>query len=132
MDQAVAHWKKALQINPRHGEALYNLSRALRESAPLEAQEYGRRLADLKQASMVTDEAGTLSNFALASAGAHDYQQAVAYFVTVCANNRICLFSIIVDGNLALPSCGQIVEEEWQRTGMPALTRGLTTMLLKV
>jgi len=78
VDKAIAHWKKAVQINPDHGEALYNLSRALRDTAPLEAQEYSRRLVEMKKRSMVTDQAGTLSNFAIVSVGAHDYQQAVS------------------------------------------------------
>ena len=75
--EAIAHWKKAVEINPDHGEALYNLTRALATSAPLEAKGYKERFTELQKKRMVTDQAGTLSNFALASAGAHDVQQAV-------------------------------------------------------
>ncbi len=43
----------------------------------------------------------------------YDYSQAGAYFVTICAYNRECLFGEIVDGKMALNELGEIVREEW-------------------
>ena len=45
-----------------------------------------------------------------------DYRQPAAYFVTVCTHNRACLFGEVVDGWMALNTCGRIVAEEWRRT----------------
>ncbi len=45
-----------------------------------------------------------------------DYAQAGAYFVTVCAHDRACLFGDIEDGLMQLNECGKIVESEWLRS----------------
>ena len=42
----------------------------------------------------------------------YDYTQAGAYFVTICTQNRSCLFGTIVDGEMLLNEIGQIVEEQ--------------------
>ncbi len=44
----------------------------------------------------------------------YDYSQAGAYFVTVCTANRECLFGDIVDGEICLNECGQIIAGCWQ------------------
>lgn len=46
----------------------------------------------------------------------YDYSQAGAYFVTLCAWQRECLFGEIVNGEMVLNDMGQIVLEEWERT----------------
>jgi len=45
-----------------------------------------------------------------------DYAQAGAYFVTMSARNRQCLFGNILDGQVALTRFGEVVREEWVRT----------------
>ncbi len=47
----------------------------------------------------------------------YDYSQAGAYFVTVCTQNRECLFGEIADGEMRLNDAGKIVRDEWLRTG---------------
>ena len=47
----------------------------------------------------------------------YDYSQPGAYFVTICAYNRECLFSEIKDGILILNKYGEIAKDEWERTG---------------
>jgi hypothetical protein len=42
----------------------------------------------------------------------YDYTQAGACFVTICTQNRSCLFGTIVDGEMLLNEIGQIVEEQ--------------------
>jgi REP element-mobilizing transposase RayT len=44
----------------------------------------------------------------------YDYTQAGAYFVTICAHNRKCLFGEIVDGQPRLNENGRIVAASWQ------------------
>lgn len=47
----------------------------------------------------------------------YDYAQAGAYFVTICTQNRACLFGEVVDGKMRLNVFGEIAREEWFRTG---------------
>ena len=43
----------------------------------------------------------------------YDYASAGAYFVTICAHERRCLFGEIVDGAMSVSALGQIVEACW-------------------
>lgn len=47
----------------------------------------------------------------------YDYSQSGAYFVTVCTQNRECLFGEITDGEMVLNEFGKIVADEWIKTG---------------
>jgi Transposase and inactivated derivatives len=44
----------------------------------------------------------------------YDYSQAGAYFVTICAYQRRCLFGKIVDDEMRLNEAGQTAERCWQ------------------
>ena len=44
-----------------------------------------------------------------------DYTQAGAYFVTICQQNRVCLFGEIADGELRLNAAGDMVRAWWER-----------------
>jgi len=46
----------------------------------------------------------------------YDYSQEGAYFVTVSAHNRECLFGDVVNEKMRLSPVGQIVRDEWLRT----------------
>lgn len=48
----------------------------------------------------------------------YDYAQAGAYFVTICTQDRACLFGDVVNGNMRLNVLGQIVDQCWR--GIPA------------
>jgi REP element-mobilizing transposase RayT len=43
----------------------------------------------------------------------YDYTQAAAYFVTVCVQDRECLFGQIVDEEMRLTEAGQMVQSVW-------------------
>jgi len=45
----------------------------------------------------------------------YDYSEAGAYFVTVCAQNRECMFGGIVDGEMKLNDAGRMVESTWEK-----------------
>jgi tetratricopeptide (TPR) repeat protein len=68
--EAVAEWKKAIEIQPEHAEALYNLSRASSKTDPAESGQYQARFVDLQKKRQIVDRAEMLGNFALASAAA--------------------------------------------------------------
>lgn len=43
----------------------------------------------------------------------HDYSWPGAYFVTVCTQDRACLFGEVADGEMRLSPAGQLVEHCW-------------------
>ncbi len=47
----------------------------------------------------------------------YDYSQTGAYFVTICAHERRCLFGRVVDAQVSLSSIGDIVAREWMVSG---------------
>jgi len=44
----------------------------------------------------------------------YDYTLPGAYFITICTQDRTCLFDDVVDGEMRLNSFGKIVAESWQ------------------
>ena len=44
----------------------------------------------------------------------YDYSQAGAYFITVCVQDRACLFGEIVDGEIRLNEYGECVVRWWE------------------
>lgn len=44
----------------------------------------------------------------------YDYSQSGAYFVTICVNQRQCLFGDVVDGQMQLNQYGEIVADTYQ------------------
>jgi putative transposase len=43
----------------------------------------------------------------------YDYEQAGAYFVTVCTQDRACLFGNVADNTMRLNDAGQMIEQWW-------------------
>lgn len=43
----------------------------------------------------------------------HDYSQPGAYFVTICAADRQCIYGEIVDGQMSLNRNGMVVAKQW-------------------
>ncbi len=89
--EAIARWKRVLEIDPQHAQALYNLTRILLKSEAAESQRYQARFSELQSQRQITDRAETLGNFAIASAAARDWQQAVAQLkeaLDVCGDCR--------------------------------------------
>ena len=44
----------------------------------------------------------------------YDIAQAGAYFATIIARERVCLFGEVVDGNVHLNETGQLVSDAWK------------------
>ena len=79
-DLAVPHFERALELDPRHKESLYNLARAVQATDPQKARQYRERFAALKAEEQDTDRAGTLWNFALAEAQKQRWSEAFDLF----------------------------------------------------
>ncbi len=45
----------------------------------------------------------------------YDYAQAGAYFVTVCAEDHLCLFGNVRDGDMWLNDAGEMVQATWDQ-----------------
>ncbi len=43
----------------------------------------------------------------------YDYKQSGAYFVTICTQNRVCLFGTIQDERMHLNTAGRVVSGSW-------------------
>lgn len=76
--RAAAEWRKAIEIHSDYSEALYNLARLMAKSDPAESARLQSQFDSLQARKHVMDRAQTLGNFALASADAHDWPQAVS------------------------------------------------------
>ena len=61
----------------------------------------------------------------------YDYSQPGAYFVTICAQHRKCLFGTITDGKMQLNEIGQIVVECWNhiRQHFPSVELGESVIM---
>jgi putative transposase len=55
----------------------------------------------------------------------YDYSAAGAYFITVCTQNRACLFGEIMDGTQRLNDAGRMVQAVWDE--MPLFYPGVQT-----
>ena len=44
----------------------------------------------------------------------YDYSFPGVYFITICTQNRECLFGDVMDGNMVLNEWGMVVVESWQ------------------
>ncbi len=47
----------------------------------------------------------------------YNYSQSGHYFITICTQDRACLFGEIIDHKMKLNQRGSIVREEWIKTG---------------
>ena len=45
---------------------------------------------------------------------AYDYAQAGAYYVTICTQDRLCLFGEVVNGNMVLEDAGRAIWRVWE------------------
>ena len=55
----------------------------------------------------------------------YDYGQAGAYFITVCVQDRKCLFGDIVNGEMRLNEAGKMIQALWNE--IPIYYSGLET-----
>ncbi len=57
-----------------------------------------------------------MKNRRLNRMGGYDYSQAGCYFVTICAQDRQCLFGEIIDDKMVLNEAGRRVVNWWRET----------------
>ncbi len=52
----------------------------------------------------------------------YDYSQAGLYFITICVQNRACLFGDVYDEKLKINDAGQMIKNEWSPIMMSPIT----------
>jgi putative transposase len=55
----------------------------------------------------------------------YDYSRAGAYFITICAQDRVCLFGEVIEGDSRLNEPGLMIQAVWDE--MPAYYPGIET-----
>ena len=79
--------QKVIAIRPQYSQAIYSLSRLLAKTDPDQARQLQERFEKIHSDQHIMDRAQSLGNFALASADAHDWPQAIAQLkeaIAVC------------------------------------------------
>ena len=74
---AIQHWKAALQADPNHSQALFNLARSLGRIHDPDAKQYQDRFEALQKNQQIADRVSELGNFALEAANAQNWPQAL-------------------------------------------------------
>ena len=105
MPEAIAAWKKALEVDPGQSEALYSLMRAASKTNPQEARVYKARFAALQQQNQVKSQAETLANFGLASAKRGDYAQAISQLRDAIQECGECVSKADLHKDLGIIEC---------------------------
>jgi tetratricopeptide (TPR) repeat protein len=77
-NSAVEQWRKVIQIRPRYSEAVYNLSRLLMKTDPEEGKRLQSQFEAQQAEQHIVDRAQMLGNFALTSAEARNWPEAIA------------------------------------------------------
>ena len=131
---AVRNWRRAIAANPEYAEAYYNLSRALAESDPAESKKLQQRFEALQEKNRITDRSQTLGNFALASAAAHDWPEAIAQLregIQVCGH---CAALPLLRKDLGLIYChsgdwenglAELIEAQKLKPGDPEIAQAI-------
>lgn len=99
---AIQHWKAAVQADPNHSQALYNLAKSLNKIHDPEAKKYQERFEALQRSQQIADRVSQLGNFALEAANAQNWPQAVEQMneaIQLCGN---CPQSAHLHKNLGL------------------------------
>ena len=111
-NDAIQHWKLAIQADPNHSQVLYNLARTLQKLNDPSAQQYQERFEALQKMQRITDRVQQLGNFALEAAQAQNWPQAFQQMqeaLELCGN---CAEAAHLHRNLGLFYCrtGKIEE----------------------
>jgi tetratricopeptide (TPR) repeat protein len=104
-DEAIAHWKIAVQADPNQSQSLYNLARALEERHDPEALQYMERFQALEKSNRLFDRVQALGNFAIEAANAQNLPQAVEQMQEAIQLCGQCAESAHLHRNLGLIYC---------------------------
>jgi len=99
---AIEHWKAALQDDPNHSQALFNLAKSLSKTHDPGAKQYQDRFEALQKEQQQADRISELGNLAIEAANAKNWPQALQQMneaIQLCGN---CPQSAHLHKNLGL------------------------------
>lgn len=100
-DQAIEHWKLAVQTDSNESQALYSLARALARRQDPGAKVYQDRFDEIKKRNLVTDRVTMLRSFALEAAHAQNWPQAIDQMQQAIQSCGGCSYGGILHKNMA-------------------------------
>ena len=59
-----------------------------------------------------------------------DYSAGGTFFITICAEDRRCLFGAVIDGEMHLNDAGRVVDASWR--ALPSLHPSISTDVLQI
>jgi tetratricopeptide (TPR) repeat protein len=101
-DEAIAQWKKAVEVDPDNLSALSSLTRVLTQMKSPESGEYAVRLQALQQKQQTTERVKELNNFALRSAEEQKWDQAVSQLQEAIGLCQQCVQLGVLRKNMGL------------------------------
>jgi tetratricopeptide (TPR) repeat protein len=104
-DEAIAHWKAAVRVDPNQSQSLYHLARTLDKRHDPEAQQYMERFRALEKSQRLFDRVQALGNFAIEAAKAQNWPQAVEQMKEAIQLCGQCAESAHLHRNLGLIYC---------------------------
>ncbi len=104
-DRAIAEWRRAIQLQPDYGEALYALSRVLTKTQPEEAKALQAHFLSIQSAQQRTDKAQMIGTQALSAASAGDWAQAISQLHAAIEACGECSARPLLHKNLGLVYC---------------------------
>lgn len=96
------YWKQAIELDPGHREALYNLFRELRKEDPAAARHFQGRFQSSRSRQQAGDRADTLGNFALAALQSGDVAKAIEQLQEAIEICQGCRTEFLLHKNLGL------------------------------
>ncbi len=103
--KAIAAWRKAIAVDPKFSQALFNLARALRSTDPAESKQLMTRYIALQKERSILDRADTLANNGLEAASAHDWPEAIRQLKQALAACGECAAQADLHRKLGIVDC---------------------------
>ena len=104
-DEAIVHWKAAVQVDRNQSQSLYNLARTLDKLHDPEAEQYMERFRELEKSQRLFDRVQALGNFAIEAANAQNWPQALEQMKEAIQLCGQCAESAHLHRNLGLIYC---------------------------
>ena len=102
---AITEWREAIRLEPRYREAIYSLSRALRQTDPQEARALEERFREIRQSADVLNSIRDQGNGGVAAMSRRDFTTASALFRSALETCAGCELEGDLEKDLGLALC---------------------------
>jgi superkiller protein 3 len=105
LENAIEHWKAALQAYPDQWRSLYSLAQNFESYRGADAQKYRVRLQEVKQSHHVSDRIGLLSQLAEEAAAAREWPAVIARYQEALRECGYCNSAVELHKALGITYC---------------------------